>query len=136
MMRSPVILATRLTPRFIKTWIQANPSLYHAVRKTFSFFVGLNGSTVMIESGPMQGMMLVVGEHVSHAHISGTYELDTQLAVDHMVSPGFVCYDLGASIGYITLLMARKAKRVFSFEPAPHAAGEIRRHAAANRLEN
>jgi FkbM family methyltransferase len=136
MVRSPIILATRLAPRFIKSWIQGNPLLYHAVRKTFSFFVSLDGSTVTIESGPMQGMTLVVGEHVSHAHIRGTYELDTQLAVDRLVSPGFICYDLGASIGYLSLLMARKAKLVFAFEPAPHAAAEIRKHAASNGLGN
>src|SRR5437667_4823190 len=136
MLRSPVIVATRLTPKFLKTWIQRNPSLYHLFRKTFSFFVGLEGSTVVIESGPMRGMMLVVGEHVSHAHIRGTYELETQLAIERLLSPGFMCYDLGASIGYLSLLMARKAKHVFAFEPAPHAAAEIRKHAAANRLEN
>lgn len=136
MLRSAVLAVTRLTPKSIKTWIQRNPSLYHAFRKTFSFFVGLDGSTVTIASGPMQGMQLVVGEHVSHAHIGGSYELDTQLAVDKMVAPGYVCYDLGASIGYISLLMARKAKQVFAFEPTAHAAADLRKHAAANKLQN
>ena len=136
MLRTSVIVASRYTPKFIKTWIQSNPSVYHGVRKVFSFFVGLEGSTVTIGSGPMKGMMLVVGEHVSHAHIRGTYELDTQLAVDRLVSPGYVCYDLGASIGYLSLLMARKALMVFAFEPSAHAAEEIRKHAAANQLEN
>jgi FkbM family methyltransferase len=136
MLRSAVISATRLTPKFIKTWIQKNPSVYHTFRKTFSFFVGLDGNTVTIESGPMRGMTLVVGEHVSHAHIRGTYELDTQLAVDRLVAAGSVCYDLGASIGYLSVLMARKARLVFAFEPAPHAAAEISKHAAANRLQN
>jgi len=136
MLRASAIVVTRYTPKFIKKWIQGKPSVYHGFRKAFSFFVGLDGSTVAIESGPLQGMMLVVGEHVSHAHIRGTYELDTQLAVDRLVSPGFVCYDLGASIGYLSLLMARKARKVFAFEPSTHAAAEIRRHAAANRMEN
>ena len=131
-----VIAATRLTPTFIKKWIQKNPSVYHSFRQTFSFFVGLDGNTVVIESGPLKGMMLVVDEHVSHAHIRGTYELETQLAIDRMVSPGFVCYDLGASIGYLSLLMARKAKVVYAFEPASRAAAEIQKHAAANHLEN
>ena len=81
-------------------------------------------------------MILVVDEHVSHAHIRGSYELETQLAIDKIVSPGFICYDLGASIGYLTLLMARKAKMVYAFEPASLAAGEILKHAAANHLEN
>jgi FkbM family methyltransferase len=136
MLRSSVIAVTRYTPKFIKTWIQKNPSVYHSFRKAFSFFVGLDGSTVTIESGPMQGMTLAVSEHVSHAHIRGTYELDTQLAIDRLISPGCVCYDLGASIGYLSLLMARKARKVFAFEPSAHAAAEIRKQAAANHLEN
>lgn len=134
--RSSVVAATRIAPKGLKKWIQANPSLYHMFRKTFSFFVGLEGNTVPIESGPMKGMSLAVSEHVSHAHIRGTYELETQLAVDRLVAPGFVCYDLGASIGYLSLLMARKAKRVYAFEPTKHAAAEIQKHAAANQLQN
>ena len=135
-MRATVIAATRLTPTFIKKRIQENPWIYHFFRRIFSFFVGLEGNTVVIESGPLQGMILVVDEHVSHAHIRGSYELETQLAIDKMVSPGFICYDLGASIGYLTLLMARKAKMVYAFEPASLAAAEILKHAAANHLEN
>jgi FkbM family methyltransferase len=134
--RAPVIAATRLTPTFIKKWIQSNPSVYHLFRRTFSFFVALDGNTVAIESGPLQGMILVVDEHVSHAHIRGAYELETQLAIDKAIAPGFICYDLGASIGYLSLLMARKAKMVYAFEPAAHAAAEIRKHATANHLEN
>lgn len=80
-------------------------------------------------------MILVVDEHVSHAHIRGTYELETQLAIDKIVSTGSICYDLGASIGYLSLLMARKARMVYAFEPAASAASEIRKHAAANRIE-
>lgn len=136
MLRSAAIALTRLTPKPLKTWIQQNPGLYHVFRKAFSFFVGLEGETVAIASGPMQGMQLVVGEHVSHAHIGGSYEWDTQLAVDRLVSPEYVCYDLGASIGYISLLMARKAKVVYAFEPSAHAAAELRKHATANRLDN
>jgi FkbM family methyltransferase len=74
----------------------------------------------------------VASEHTSHAHISGTYELAVTRAVAGLVAPGAVCYDLGASIGYLSLLMAKKARRVYAFEPAPHAAAELQKHAAAN----
>jgi FkbM family methyltransferase len=94
------------------------------------------GDSVTIKSGPMAGLRLALSEHISHAHIEGTYELETLKAIDRLVTPGSVCYDLGASIGYMTVLMARKAKHVYAFEPAPHAAVEIRRHMAANKFEN
>lgn len=136
MLRSSAIGVARYTPKFIKNWIHGNPSVYNNFRKAFSFFVSLEGNTATIESGPMKGMMLVVGEHVSHAHIRGTYELETQLALDRLVPSRSVCYDLGASIGYLSLLMAKKACQVFAFEPSVHAAAEIRKHAAANHMDN
>jgi FkbM family methyltransferase len=84
----------------------------------------------------MQGMRLAVSVHISHAHIRGVSELSTLTALDKLVQPNHICYDLGASIGYMSLLMARTARHVFAFEPAPHAAREIRRNATANGLSN
>jgi FkbM family methyltransferase len=84
----------------------------------------------------MAGIQLLTGKHVSHAHIRGTYELEVLKAVDERVKPGAICYDLGASIGYISLLMARKAQHVYAFEPAPHAIAILNEQAAANNLHN
>ena len=84
----------------------------------------------------MKGIRLSLSEHVSHAHISGRYELETQEAIDRLIEPAFICYDLGASIGYLSLLMARKARHVYAFEPAPHAAAELRRQMAVNDFDN
>ena len=56
--------------------------------------------------------------------------------MDKLVTAGSVCYDLGASIGYMTLVMARKALRVYAFEPAPNAILEIARHTSANGITN
>jgi FkbM family methyltransferase len=79
---------------------------------------------------------LVVSPHISYAYLSGEYEAKTTEQIDRLVQSGFVCYDLGASIGYMTLLMARKARHVYSFEPAPHAMRELEQNVAANRLVN
>jgi FkbM family methyltransferase len=136
MLRSIVVLAARWTPSFIKRWVHKNRLVDHVSRKIFSGAIGVDGSVIQIQSGPLTGIKLVVTEHISHAHISGTYELETQRAIDRLISSGFVCYDLGASIGYLSLLMARKTRQVYSFEPAPHAAEQLRKHAAANDLNN
>jgi FkbM family methyltransferase len=136
MIKSLVLTAARRTPAPIKKWVHSNRFLDRLARKTFSSALGVVGDVVSIESGPLAGINLVVSEHVSHAHVSGSYELETTQAIDSLIVPGAICYDLGASIGYMSLLMARKAKRVFAFEPAPHAAAEIRKHAAANNFKN
>jgi FkbM family methyltransferase len=121
-------------PRSAKSWVHKHPSFDSLSRKLFAGMVGRDAVT--IPSGPMAGVKLIPGLHVSHAHLRGVYELATLEALDRLVPPGSICYDLGASIGYLSLLMARKAKHVYAFEPAPHAAEEIRKQAIANGMEN
>jgi len=136
MLRSIAVISARWTPSVLKRWIHKHKFLSRFARKAFAGVVGFDGNIVEVQTGPLEGIKLVVSQHVSHAHISGSYELETQLAIDRLVAPGFICYDLGASIGYLSLLMARKAEHVYSFEPAPHALTEFRRHIAANRFQN
>lgn len=136
MLRALTIWTAQHTPAAVRNWIHSNRMLERLARHTFAGAMRLDGRIATIPSGPMAGIKIAVGEHTSHSHVEGTYELETLIAVDRIVQPGFVCYDLGASIGYISLLMARKAKQVYAFEPAPHAAEEIRRQMAANGFQN
>src|SRR5579863_6150687 len=136
MFRSLIVNVARHTPVAIKRWVHHHPRLDHVLHTASKRGLMIGGNTVTIKSGPMAGLRLAVSEHISHAHISGTYEHETQQAVNRVVAPGFICYDLGASIGYLTLLMARRAKHVYAFEPAPHAASQILRNASANGFNN
>jgi FkbM family methyltransferase len=55
------------------------------------------------------------------------------------VQPGSAFYDIGASVGYFTLLGARLVGpegRVVAFEPLPENVRTLRRNLALNRLEN
>lgn len=114
--------------------IHESTTLDKLVRRTYGTLLG-SGSSVIPE-GPMKGLHLAHSEHVSHAHLRGVYEIEMLEALDRVLKPGMVCYDVGASIGYISILMARKARKVYAFEPAPHAIAEIRRQAAANNFSN
>jgi FkbM family methyltransferase len=136
MLSSLAVHAARVTPPFVKRWVHRHGTIYRWCRHSFAALVGMGGGTVSVESGPAAGLRLAVSQHVSHAHIRGTYEPDSLLAIDRFVRPGDVCYDLGASIGYLTLLMARRARHVYAFEPSPVAAEEMRKHVAANRFSN
>ena len=131
--RIPVWMAQR-TPRRVKMAIHHVRFLDRALMSVYGSLI--KDQVMAIQEGPLRGIKLAASQHTSHAHINGTYEREVQEAIDSMVRPGDVCYDLGASIGYMTLLMARKAKHVYSFEPAPHAIAEMRRHIAANSLQN
>jgi FkbM family methyltransferase len=122
------------TPRGLKSLLHKIPFLNNSVMWTYGTF--LRNSVLPIKDGPLRGMKLATDRHTSHAHINGTYEREVQEATDRMVNPGDICYDLGASIGYISLVMARKAKHVYAFEPSPIAIEEMKRHIAANGLQN
>lgn len=73
------------------------------------------------------------------AMLAGGYEpVFTAVLID-TVRPGDVCYDLGAHIGYYSLLMARRAGAegaVHAFEPYPPNAARLRDHAARNAADD
>jgi len=128
-----VALARRLPVSF-KHWVHRHRKLDGIARRLFR--AALGEEFLSVEDGPLAGTRLAVSEHISHAHIRGTYERQVAEAIARLLRSGGVCYDLGASIGYFSLLMARTARLVYCFEPAPHAAAEIVRNMAANGFDN
>ena len=71
--------------------------------------------------------------------ITGKYEPGTTLIMDHLVHPGMAVVDIGANIGYYTLLLAQSvglAGRVYAFEPDPPNLELLRKNVAANGFQN
>ena len=65
----------------------------------------------------------------------GTYEQPVQDAVASNLLPGDVFYDVGANIGFFSLIAARcvdVSGRVYAFEPVPRNAAAIVRNAKLN----
>jgi FkbM family methyltransferase len=91
-----------------------------------------------IAHGPAKGMLInVAGAHPGYG--LGTSEPVLQQALVQHLAPGAVFYDLGANVGFFTLLAARlvgATGRVVSFEPDPRNANALRRNVALNALEN
>jgi FkbM family methyltransferase len=80
---------------------------------------------------------------LSHSHLGviayGTLETSVQEAMVRHLGPGGVFYDIGANVGFFSLLGARLAGpegRVFAFEPAPDNAAAIRHNASINGMSN
>lgn len=95
-----------------------------------------------IAGGPAAGMLVDTGHlHLGHAHLGvilrGDLEPSVHQAMVRAVRPGHVFYDVGANVGYFTLVAARMvgdAGRVIAFEPVPGCADAVRRNAALNEL--
>ncbi len=68
----------------------------------------------------------------------GTYEAPVQQALIENVERGGVVYDIGANIGYFTMLAARRvgpAGQVYAFEPVARNAAAIERSARLNGFD-
>src|SRR5918998_6796872 len=74
---------------------------------------------------------------LDHAHagliVRGTLEPPVQEALRRLIAPGAVFYDIGANVGFFTILGSRlvgPAGRVLAFEPVPWCAEAVRTNAA------
>ena len=83
-------------------------------------------------------MRWIVGSS-DHGCWLGTYEAPKRRRYEDFVGPGMVAYDVGAHVGYYTLLssiLVSATGRVVAFEPLPDNIDFLKRHIGLNRLEN
>ena len=69
----------------------------------------------------------------------GVYEPETTLLIERTLNPGDVFLDIGANIGWYTLLAARlvgETGKVFAFEPEPANFALLQRNVALNGYHN
>lgn len=81
-----------------------------------------NCHRAVVLSGPLRGVRLAVSYLERPSFFLGTYEPHIVAALRDQIRPGMVVYDVGAHIGYLTLVMSRlvgPSGRVLSFEPDP-----------------
>ena len=91
-----------------------------------------------ILQGCLRGKKWVVGAG-EHGYWLGSYELNKRLAFERLVRPGSVVYDIGANVGYFSLLasvLAGPEGQVVAFEPLPRNIHYLHRHIKLNRLRN
>jgi FkbM family methyltransferase len=92
---------------------------------------------IRVSKGPAAGLWLSVNPRTGAHILDGSTELPAQRALQEHLRPGMVLYDLGANIGFFTLLGARlvgASGRVFSFEADPELATRLRANVARNNF--
>jgi FkbM family methyltransferase len=93
---------------------------------------------VSIKSGVLRGLLLKLDLNSEKSYWLGTYETVMIQAIHDFVKPGMIVYDIGANIGYISLVFSQavgKQGRVYAFEPLPDNVKRIRTHIALNSLQ-
>ena len=93
---------------------------------------------VAILQGPLRSKRWIAGA-ANHGCWLGSYEAAKQKKVAQALRPGMTCWDIGANVGFYTLLFAELVRadgKVFAFEPFPENVGLLRRHVAINSYSN
>ncbi len=90
-----------------------------------------------ILQGPLRGKQWISGA-ATHGCWLGSYEYEKQQTIAREVWPGSVFYDVGANVGFYSLLSSLLVGRgrVFAFEPAPRNLAYLRMHLELNHAGN
>lgn len=90
-----------------------------------------------IMQGRLRGGKWIVGAG-EHGYWLGSYEIHKRQAFEQAIPEGAVVYDIGANVGYFSLLagaLSGPTGHVYAFEPLPRNVAFLRRHVTLNRME-
>jgi FkbM family methyltransferase len=138
-MRLPLSLAAavaRLLPAPLKKAIYRLGPLARLIRRALNRAAPQGLSRAVVAAGGLQGASLLLDLQIEKDYWLGTYEVELQEAVRQWIQPGMTVYDVGANVGYISLLLARHVGaegQVYAFEPLPANQERIRRNLALNQ---
>jgi FkbM family methyltransferase len=130
-------LASRILPVSLKQKIYRIKPLAGLVRRTLNRAAPSELSQVKIAAGGLAGFTFELNLLTEKDYWLGTYEVELQQAVNDLLRPGMCIYDVGANIGYVTLLLARAAGesgQVVAFEALPANVARLEKHVALNHL--
>ena len=91
-----------------------------------------------ILQGALRGKKWTAGAG-SHGCWLGSYEYHKQRALQREIKSGAVVYDIGANVGFYSLLasvLVGESGHVYSFEPFPDNLRELKNHLALNHVRN
>jgi len=94
-------------------------------------------AVVPILRGKLRGRRWIMGSAIHRCWL-GFYEYEKQRGISREVRPNSVFWDIGANVGFYSLLASKLvgSGKVFAFEPAPRNLSYLRKHLALNRVTN
>ena len=125
----------RLLPMPIKRQIYRQKWLAPLLRKALNRAAAPGLTLTTVAAGGLKGARLSLDLQREKDYWLGTYEPELQAAAAQFIQPGSVIFDVGANIGYISLLLARLAGsggKVISFEALPSNLERLRANLELN----
>ena len=127
--------AARVLPEPVKRSLYRWRPLASLLRGALNQAAPSGMSQIQVAAGGLAGASLMLNLQTEKDYWLGTYEPELQQAIQKEVRPGMVVYDVGANVGYVSLLLARAVGpqgRVFAFEALPANLERIRANLALN----
>jgi FkbM family methyltransferase len=93
---------------------------------------------LVIQRGIGKGLRFNCGRS-NASYVFGAQESHVQTVLAKCVKPAMVTYDIGANVGFFSLIMARLVSpngRVVAFDPLPENARQVAYNLALNRFDN
>jgi len=140
-MKNIIISAATLTARYLpvrtKKAIYRFPLVAGFLRQQLNRASPQGINPVSIAGGELIGMQMALDLQSEKDYWLGTYEPELQAAIGHFLDPGMIVYDLGANIGYISLLLAKFVGAngfVYAFEALPENLIRLKMNIELNQL--
>lgn len=130
--------AARVLPTGVKKAIYRIPFLSRFIRQRLNDAVPNGIQEVTVAAGTLKGARLSLDLRAEKDYWLGTYEADLQTAAEVFIQSGMTVYDVGANIGYISLIAANlvgEDGKVYSFEALPENINRLRENIRLNDLD-
>jgi FkbM family methyltransferase len=131
-------LIAKILPARVKSLFYRSPKLAGKIRNTLNAASPVGLTDTRVAGGFLQGFYLNLDMQTEKDYWLGTYEINLQAAIKKFCHPGMVIYDIGANIGYISLIFAKQVGKdgsVLSFEPLPDNCQRLSKNIALNKLD-
>jgi FkbM family methyltransferase len=137
-LRMAAVAAGVLPPGVVRALYRLGP-LTEGLRRLLNRAAPKGAAVVTVAGGRLAGWRMRLNLQSEKDLWLGTYEPELQAAVADAVRPGMIVYDLGANVGYVSLLTARRLGthgRILAFEPLPANLERLRENVQLNSLRD
>jgi len=141
--RAPILrlaaFAARALPGRVKRLLYRTRPFADVLRRKLNRAAPPGLTEVTVASGDLAGARLLLDLRSEKDLWLGTYEPEMMAALRRFARMGMVAYDVGANLGYISILLAWLAGaegRVYAFEPLPANLERLRAHLEMNALQD
>jgi FkbM family methyltransferase len=130
--------AARILPNSLKQAIYKVKPLARLIRGGLNRAAPTGLTEVKVAAGDLAGFTILLDMQIDKDYWLGTYEPELQSALHELIPASAVIFDVGANIGYVSLLLAKAAGetgKVFAFEALPSNAEQLRRNVTLNGMD-